>query len=84
MEERQRIKIGPDFEGSKKLELSKIDEALKAERTPKSGSTRFIDPAQVRKVEGIVRDMMKEKGFTDAEVTHEHQGSRPADRSWCT
>ena len=25
----------------------------------------------MRKVEGIVRDMMKEKGFTDAEVTHE-------------
>ena len=29
MEERERIKIGPDFEGSKKLELSKIDEALR-------------------------------------------------------
>src|SRR4029078_12392268 len=29
MEERERIKIGPDFVGSKKLELAKIDEALK-------------------------------------------------------
>ena len=39
MEERERIKLGPDFEGSKKLELSKIDEALKL-AAPKSGSIR--------------------------------------------
>ena len=31
----------------------------------------FIDPALVRKVAGIVRDMMKEKGFQIAEVTPE-------------
>ena len=31
----------------------------------------FIDAGLVRKVEGIVRDMMKEKGFQNAEVTHE-------------
>ena len=31
----------------------------------------FIDPALVKKVEGIVREMMKEKGFQFAEVTHE-------------
>lgn len=70
MEERQRIKIGPDFVGSKKLELSKIDEALKAQNAEIRLDT-FIDPGLVRKVEGIVRDMMKEKGFTDAEVTHD-------------
>ena len=70
MEERQRIKIGPDYEGSKKLEISKIDEALKANMA-EIRLDSFIDPAKVRKVEGIVRDMMKEKGFTDAEVTHE-------------
>jgi outer membrane protein insertion porin family len=69
MEERQRIKIGPDFEGSKKLEISQIDEALKANNAEIRLDT-FIDPGLVRKVEGIVRDMMKEKGFTDAEVTH--------------
>jgi outer membrane protein insertion porin family len=69
MEERQRIKIGPDFEGSKKIELSKIDEALKANQA-EIRLDSFIDPALVRKVEGIVREMMKEKGFTDAEVTH--------------
>ena len=70
MEERERIKIGPDFVGSKKLELAKIDEALKANMAEIRLDT-FIDPGLVRKVEGIVRDMMKEKGFTDAEVTHE-------------
>jgi len=70
MEERQRIKIGPDYEGSKKLEISKIDEALKANNA-EIRLDSFIDPAKVRKVEGIIRDMMKEKGFTDAEVTHE-------------
>ncbi len=70
MEERERIKIGPDFEGSKKLELSKIDEALRLMNAEIRLDT-FIDEALVRKVEGIVRDMMKEKGFTDAEVTHE-------------
>ena len=70
MEERQRIKIGPNYEGSKKLEIAKIDEALKANMAEIRLDT-FIDPGLVRKVEGIVRDMMKEKGFTDAEVTHE-------------
>jgi len=70
MEERERIKIGPDFEGSKKVEISKIDEALKANMAEIRLDT-FIDQGLVRKVEGIVRDLMKEKGYQDAEVTHE-------------
>jgi outer membrane protein insertion porin family len=70
MEERERIKIGPDFEGSKELELAKIDEALRAANA-EIRLDSFIDEGQVRRVEGIVRDMMKEKGFTEAEVTHE-------------
>jgi outer membrane protein insertion porin family len=69
MEERQRVKI-VDFEGSKKLETSKIDEKLK-ENNAQIRLDTFIDPALVRKVEGIIRDMMKEKGFQSAEVTHE-------------
>ena len=69
MEERQRVKIGPDFEGSKKLEISKIDEALKLSNA-EIRLDSFLDPAKVRKVEGIVREMMKDKGYTDAEVTH--------------
>lgn len=70
MEERERIKIGPDYEGSKKLEIAKIDEALKMANAEIRLDT-FVDEARIRKVEGIVRDMMKEKGFQDAEVTHE-------------
>ncbi len=69
MEERQRVK-NVEFVGSKKVERSKIDEKLK-----EAGATirldTFIDPGLIRKIEGIVRDMMKEKGFQSAEVTHE-------------
>ena len=69
MEERQRVKI-VDFQGSKKLETSKIDEKLK-ENNAQIRLDTFIDPALIRKIEGIIRDMMKEKGFQSAEVSHE-------------
>jgi outer membrane protein insertion porin family len=69
MEERQRVKI-VDFVGSKKLETSKIDEKLK-ENNAQIRLDTFIDPALIRKIEGIIRDMMKEKGFQSAEVSHE-------------
>ena len=69
MEERQRVKI-VDYVGSKKVETSKIYEKLKEQNSEIRLDT-FIDPALVRKVEGIVRDMMREKGFQFAEVTHE-------------
>jgi outer membrane protein insertion porin family len=69
MEERQRVKI-VDYVGSKKVEVAKINERLKDVNAEVRLDT-FIDPGLVRKVEGIVRDMLKEKGFRDAEVTHE-------------
>jgi outer membrane protein insertion porin family len=69
MEERQRVKI-VDYTGSKKVEISKIDEKLK-EANAQIRLDTFIDPALVRKVEGIVRDMLREKGFQFAEVTHD-------------
>src|SRR5687768_16461942 len=50
IEERERIKIGPFFEGSKKLELSKFDAALRLMNAEIRLDT-FIDEAQVRKVE---------------------------------
>src|SRR5262249_56960773 len=71
MEERQRVKI-VDYTGSKKVEISKIDEKLK-EANAQIRLDTFIDPALVRKVEGIVRDMLREKGFQFANVTHEIQ-----------
>src|SRR5712692_2353161 len=69
MEERQRVKI-VDYVGSKKIEVSKIDERLK-EASAQIRLDSFIDPGLVRKVEGIVRDMLREKGFQFANVTHE-------------
>ena len=69
MEERQRVKI-VDYVGSKKIEVSKIDEKLKDANAQIRLDT-FIDPSLVRKVSGIVRDMLREKGFQFAEVTPE-------------
>ena len=69
MEERQRVKI-VDFVGSKKVERTKIDEKLKEGNAIVRLDT-FIDPGLVRKVEGIVRDLMREKGFQYANVTHD-------------
>ena len=69
MEERQRVKI-VEYVGSKEIQSTKIDEKLK-ELDSEIRTDSFIDQGRVRKVEGIVRDMMKEKGFQFAEVTHE-------------
>ncbi len=71
MEERQRVKI-VDYVGSKNIETSKIDDKLKEENAVIRLDT-FIDTGLVKKVEGIVRGMLKEKGFQFAEVTHEIQ-----------
>jgi outer membrane protein insertion porin family len=71
MEERQRVKI-VDYVGSKKVEISKIDEKLKEANAIIRLDT-FIDPSLVRKVQGIVRDMMREKGFQYADVKPEIQ-----------
>src|SRR5947207_2283786 len=69
MEERQRVKI-VDYVGSKKIEVSKIDEKLK-DSSAQIRLDTFIDPGLVRKVAGIVRDMMRDKGFQFAQVTPE-------------
>lgn len=69
MEERQRVKI-VDYIGSKKVETAKIDEKLK-EANAQIRLDTFIDPALVRKVQGIVHDMLREKGFQFATVTPE-------------
>jgi outer membrane protein insertion porin family len=68
MEERQRVKI-VDYEGSKKVEQSKIDDKLKEESLQIRLDT-FIDPGLIRRVEGVVRGLMSEKGYQYAEVTH--------------
>jgi len=69
MEERQRVKI-VDYVGSKKVEMSKIDEELK-KRNLKIALDSFIDQGTIRRVAGVVREMYGEKGYEYAEVKPE-------------
>lgn len=68
LEERPRVKI-VDYEGSKALETSKIDEALK-EQNVTIRVDSFLDTGVVHKVERIVGDMLREKGYHYAKVSH--------------
>ncbi len=68
LEERQRIKI-VDYSGSKQLESTKIDEKLKEESVTIRLDS-FVDDALIRRVKGIVKGMLSEKGFLDSTVTH--------------
>ncbi len=69
LEERQRVKI-VDYSGSTKVEQSKIEEKLREEGV-QIRLDSFIDPALIRRVEGIVRGMFAEKGYEFASVTHD-------------
>ncbi len=69
LEERQRIRT-IDYVGSKQVERTKIEERLKELQTELRLDS-FIDPAVVKKIEGIVREMLKEKGFQFSTVTHQ-------------
>ena len=68
IEERRRVKI-IDYAGSKKVEATAIDERLRTAKIQIRADS-FIDDASVKKVEGIIREMLKEKGFPYADVTH--------------
>ena len=68
LSERQRVKI-VDYTGTKVLDTSKIDEKLK-EKNAEVHLDTFIDAGMIRSVENIVRDLMHEKGFQYAMVTH--------------
>jgi outer membrane protein insertion porin family len=69
LEELPRIKI-VDYTGSKKVDQSKIDEKLKEENIAIRLDS-FVDPNLIRRVEGVVRGLLSEKGHQFAEVTHE-------------
>jgi outer membrane protein insertion porin family len=69
MEERQRVKI-VDYEGSKKLDQSKIEEKLKEENIMIRLDS-FVDPGQIRRVESVVRSFMASKGYQYADVSHQ-------------
>jgi outer membrane protein insertion porin family len=68
LEERQRVKI-VEYVGSEKIEATKVDEKLR-EINNVIRLDSFIDPAQIRRVESVVREMLSEKGYLDGEVTH--------------
>lgn len=68
MEERERVKV-VQYEGSSELDRSKIDEAL----TDKGLELRldsFLDLGTVARVKGVLRDLMSEKGYGNADVRH--------------
>src|SRR4051812_31900405 len=69
MEERQRVKI-VDYVGSKKVEMSKIDEELK-KKSIRIALDSFVDPGTIKQVAGVVRDLYAEKGYEYAEVKPE-------------
>jgi outer membrane protein insertion porin family len=69
LEERQRAKI-VDYVGSKAIETSKIEEKLKEVKAQIRPDT-FIDAGLVRNVERVVRDLLIERGFQFATVTHQ-------------
>ncbi len=67
MEERPRVKI-VDYTGSTKLERTKVDEKMK-ELNIQLRLDSFLDQSVVKRVQGIVKDLMAEKGYEFAEVT---------------
>ena len=66
MEERPRVKI-VDYVPSDKVDRTKIDEKMK-EANVALRLDSFLDQGAVRRVEGILRDLMAEKGHQFAEV----------------
>jgi outer membrane protein insertion porin family len=73
MEERERVKI-VDYRNSKGdsiniIKRSDIDEKLR-ERNIEVRLDSFLDEGSIRRVESVLREMMAEKGFTNAEIGH--------------
>jgi outer membrane protein insertion porin family len=69
MEERQRVKI-VDYVGSKKVEMSKIDDELK-KKGIRIALDSFVDPGLVKQVASVVRDLYADQGYEYAEVKPE-------------
>ncbi|MGH9346450.1 MAG: BamA/OMP85 family outer membrane protein [Vicinamibacterales bacterium] len=68
MEERERVKV-VSYDGTKKIDRTKIDEKLK-EAGIQLRLDSFLDQGIIRRVESVLRDMMAEKGYQAAEVSH--------------
>jgi outer membrane protein insertion porin family len=69
MEERERVKI-VNYEGIKPVgDRAKVDEQLRA-RNIELRLDSFLDNGTIRRIETVLREMMAEKGFTNAQVSH--------------
>jgi outer membrane protein insertion porin family len=73
MEERERVKI-VDYRNAKGdsisiIKRSDIDDKLR-ERNIEVRLDSFLDEGSIRRVESVLREMMAEKGFTNADVGH--------------
>ena len=68
MEERERVKI-VNYDGTKQIDRTKIDEQLRL-RSIELRLDSFVDMAVIRRIETVLREMMAEKGFTNADVKH--------------
>ena len=69
MEERERVKT-VNYEGVKRIgDRAKIDERLRA-MTIELRIDSFADANTIRRIEGVLREMMAEKGYTNAVVAH--------------
>src|SRR5687768_4512634 len=73
MEERQRVKIvdyrGGDGEPIKLIKRSDIDDKLR-EKNIEVRLDTLLDESKLRQVKGVLDDLMTEKGFPNANITH--------------
>ena len=73
MEERERVKIVDYRDSDEKsisiIKRSDIDDKLR-ERSIELRLDSFRDDGTIRRVEGVLRELMAEKGFTNSEVSH--------------
>ena len=69
IEERERVKI-VNYEGTTRIDRADIDEQLRARGIELRLDT-FVDNGMIRRIETVLRDMMANEGFTDAEVSHQ-------------
>jgi outer membrane protein insertion porin family len=78
LEERPRVKL-VDFEGSTILERTKIDDAFK-EHDAVVRLDSFVDARTLKRCDGIIGDMLREKGYEYASVSHGVEEITPGSR----
>ncbi len=68
LQEKQRARI-VDYEGADSIGVTKIEERLK-EESADIRADAFVDATEIHKNAGIIRAILREKGFHAATVTH--------------